>query len=190
VGLYFCNTHLKTERLFIYAKGSDQKAILNSTWQMSVKEVERVNNCELTEDAVPSPDEVLGDLKYIIDYRRLLSKKGCDINIWGNDREVIYDFFDDQLFRIRIFDNVFNRREEDSIIVSNLKEKFGTFNKSKDDNFGGTFSNSSVNVEYRQFSYTSDGENKTVDRLIISLTYKPLYEQIKMISEKDQKNIF
>ena len=190
VGLYFLNSHLKAERLFIYATGSDEKAILNSTWKMSIKEIERANNCKLTEDAVPSPDEILDDLKYIIDHGRFVSKKGCDINIWGYDREVIYDFFDDQLFRIRILDNVFNKQEEDSLIVSNLKEKFGNFNKSKDDNYGGTFSTTSVNVDYRQFSYTRDEANKIVDRLIITLTYKPLYEQIKATSEKEQKNIF
>jgi hypothetical protein len=189
-GLYFLNLQLKAERLFIYAKGSDQKAVLNSTWQMSIREVERANDCKLTEDAVPSPDEVLCGLKYIIDHKRFVSKKGCDLNIWGNDREVIYDFFDDQLFNIRILDNVFNKQEEDSIIVSNLKEKFGNFNKSKDDNFGGTFSTTYVNVAYQQFNYTSADANKTVDRLIITLTYKPLYEQIKATSENEQKNIF
>ena len=188
-GLYFLNSYLMSERLLIYAKGSDQKAILNSTWQMSIKEVERANNCKLTERAVPSPDQFFGELKYIIDQGRFISKKGCVLNIWGNDREVIYDFFDDQLFRIWIVDEVFNKQEEDSIIVSNLSGKFGSFNKSKDDQYGGTFTTTYVNVDYLQFSYTSE-DYKTVDRLIITLTYIPLYEQIITISKNDQKNIF
>lgn len=189
VGLYLLNSYLKTERLFMYANGTDQKAILKNNWQMSVKEVERTNACKLT-NTLPSLDQILGDLKYIIDQKRFLSKKGCDIRIWGNDREIIYHFFDDQLFRLQILGDVFNKQEEDSIIVSNLKKKFGNFNKSKDDNYGGTFFTKYVNVDYRQFSYINDDENKMVDRLIITLTYKPLFEKIKEASKNDQKNIF
>lgn len=186
-GILFLNHFLKEERLFIYAKGTKEKAFLNATWKMSVREVERANNCNLTHEFnlfVIDPD-----LNKILDLNRFESKEGCEVNIWGNDREISYDFFDDQLFRVRIYDNILNKREVDSLIVTSLEQKYGKIKRDKENYFAGKFKSNTVEVDYKQWEY-SDKENKIIKRFLIEITNIALIEEIKRISDKEQNEIF
>jgi len=50
IGIYLGNNYIREERLFFYSTGSDIKAFVNSTWEMSEKEIDRV--CSISfEDA-------------------------------------------------------------------------------------------------------------------------------------------
>lgn len=187
VGIYSLNSYLKKERLLIYSKGTNEKAFLNATWKMSIKEVERANGCGLTKGisfAVIEPE-----LNKILDLKRFVSKKSCEINIWGADREVSYDFFDDQLFRVRIYDDILNQGEIDSLIVQSLEPKYGEIIRSENNKYAGKFMTDEVEIDYNQWEYDNE-EGKKVKRFRIEITYKPLINEIKSISEKEQNNIF
>ena len=187
VGLFCLNSYLKEERLFIYAKGINKKAFLNANWKMSIKEVERANGCQLSDGYDFSEFEP--DLKFLLNRNRIQWKRSCKINIWGENREVYYDFFDDQLFRIRILDDVFDKREIDSMIVLSMEQKYGKKSGNIENKFAGKFSTNEVEIVYEQFGYDNK-ENKKVQRFRIEISYKPLLDEIKSISKKEQNNIF
>ncbi len=188
--IYRTNTYLNKERLFIYAKGTDKKAFINATWKMSIKEVERANECELSKNAIPPPDILVGDLNNLLDRDRIDCRESCKKNIGGFDMDVAYDFFDDQLFRVRIYDNVFNKAEIDSLIVASLTPKYGKIERSDENEFSGKFLTDEVEIEYEQFEYDNNQENKRIKRFRLKITYKPLLNEIRSILKQEQNNIF
>ena len=187
IGIYSLNSYLKNERLLIYTKGTNKKAFLNATWKMSVKEVERANGYKLTKGI--SFAVIESDLNKILDLKRFVSKESCDINIWGDDREVKYDFFDDQLFRVRIYDEILNQGNTDSLIVISLEPKYGKIIRNEKYEYAGKFMTDEVEIDYEQWEYDNK-EDKKIKRFKIEITYKPMVNEIKSISEKEQNNIF
>lgn len=189
IGLYSLKSYLKRENLLIYANGTNHKAFLNATWEMSAKEVERANHCNLVEETIPPLDLIVGELSTLFDKERIVRKESNSVLIWDGRREIFYDFFDDRLFRVRIHGNVWNKERIDNSITSTLEAKYGQIKRNQEDEFSGRFITDLVDVNYYQFEY-NDSENKNVQHFQIEFTYKPLYNEIINITSNEIKNIF
>ena len=186
-GLHSLNSYLKRESLLIYAKGTDQKAFLNATWEMTIREVERANGCPLSDGYDFSAFE--SDLDNLLDPTRIQWKKSCLVKIFGANREVYYDFFDNQLFRIKILGDVYNQKGIDSLIINSLESKYGKVVRDTENEFAGKFLTDNVEIYYDQFEY-NDKNNERVQHFKIEITYKPLMSKIKSTSKQEQNNIF
>ena len=46
-GLFLVNKYLSANNLLFYSTGTNEKAFLDSTWEMSPREIERANNAIL-----------------------------------------------------------------------------------------------------------------------------------------------
>lgn len=181
-GFLLLNKFFKEENLFIYETGMDKKAILNSTWNMSFKEVERANKIKLKKGiSFASFDAGLNKL---LDLNRITAKKTEDFNLWAFNSELNYDFFDNRLFRYSLIGEVYNSAEFDSIAVTNLKKKYGEMLKGGMQ-YGGSFLKDSVSVEYSQF----DIENEKEHRFLIKVTFLPIFNEITKKSENEQNSI-
>jgi hypothetical protein len=181
------NSYLQEESLFMCAKGSDTKAFINSTWGMSIKEVERANGCKLNKD-VSQIAFVFDNFEMLLGTGRIKSKESCKINIWGVNREVDYDFFDNQLFRVKIYDDILDKALIDSMVVASLEVKYGTIQRKNIEEYSGKFETDEVEVEYGQYEYNKD--NKNLIRLVIKITYKPILNKMLSASKLIQNNVF
>lgn len=185
-GIILVDNYLKVEKLFFYKTGTDKKAILNSTWNMSAKEVERANKTKLDDEYtfVLFDDE----LNKLLDPDRITAKINKTMNLWAHTSELTYDFFDDRLFRYRLIGQVDEPAKFDSIVKHNLYERYGDI-KRNNDKFGGTFLKDSVFVKYSQFDV--DGKNNTLEhRFLIEVTYQPLFIEISKVARAEQSSIF
>lgn len=185
-GLFFFNKHLREEKLFIYKNGTDKKAILNSTWNMLWKEIERANQCKLKDGLTFTFFEP--GLNALLDEKRITAKQIDEINLWTYSAELDYDFFDDRLFRYRLLGKVYEPNEFDSVAIKNLSLSYGTFIKDSTQ-YCGKFFKDSISVEYRQFDMDSKEQEKE-HRFLIEVTYLPTFNEIVRTAEKEQQSIF
>lgn len=81
IGLFFLNRHIKNEKLLFYSSGTNKKAILNSTWNMSYKEVERVNEGKLKDGISLACIE--NGLKNLLNTNRFNTKTVESMNLWS-----------------------------------------------------------------------------------------------------------
>jgi len=185
-GLFFVNKYWKNEKLFYYKKGTNKKAILNTTWNMSYKEVERANNCKLKEGFTFTFWEP--GLNNLLDQKRITAKEVKEINLWTFNAELSYSFFDDRLFRFTLLGETYNPNKFDSIAIANLELTYGKIIKDST-RFDGKFLKDSIFVEYRQFDIESN-EQKQEHRFLIEVTYQPIFNEIVRIAKKEQQSIF
>jgi len=110
--------------------GTKERAFINTTWEMSPKEVQRANNTNL----IP-PEWTLFNLpnqgKYVypkvirMERYKLLEQKER-ITLWGFETAVKYAFFDEKLFEYTVFLEGYNSSKMHKKITSALTEKYGT----------------------------------------------------------------
>jgi hypothetical protein len=186
-GFYLMNQHLKTEKLYFYETGTDKKAILNSTWNMSQKEVERANNTNLKEGFTLAFLEK--GLNGLLSSQRITSQESTEtINLWTEDATISYEFFDDRLFRYWLVGKTLNKHFFDSTAIRNLELSYG---KIKRDTtlYGGSFFKDSVSVKYSQFDIETK-EKRQEHRFVIEVTYSPIFNEIIRTANKEQNSIF
>lgn len=188
IGLFKLNKYLKDERLLFYKRGTDEKAILNATWRMSVKEVERSLNYKLTDGIFYGRIFTGEPFKNLKDINRVSNKDGKNIIIGGENYEVQYDFFDDQLFQITLLKEVLNKEKTDSIITTYLEPKYGRIIRDPQNKFSGTFKNKNVQIKYEQWEIKN--HDKTEDRILIIIIYQPIVDEGYKIVTDEQKSIF
>ena len=186
--------YLKVEKRGFFSTGTKIKAFYNSTWEMSCKEVERINNCVLKKDTglflltlqfAASPES---KAYLLLNKKRLVGEKCSNQNIFGYKSEVNYGFFDDRLFKIRISGKSYNQKEFDSIIIVNLGKSYGKVNRdsSKDYlQFYSHFKRNQTEIDYWQYI----DENKE-SNFVIDMTYMPIILEINRIAEKEQNSLF
>jgi len=105
-GLYFLNIYLKNNNLLIHATGTNDKAFLNSTWRMSVKEVERANETNLVfgGKAIYGGIDlfvncIFGDtLEEKLPKNNIYSCYKDRVYIFGKLSGVTYNFFDNEFY--------------------------------------------------------------------------------------------
>ncbi|MFP5081278.1 hypothetical protein [Pedobacter sp. JCM 36344] len=185
VSFLFLNEYWKEEKLFIHKTGYNKKAILNSTWNMSSKEVERANKLKLKKGLTFVFFEP--GLNKLLNEKRITAKKIDDFNLWTFTSELTYDFFDDRLFRYSFIGELAEPNSFDSIAVNNLKNRYGKMIKDTNQ-FGGNFLKDSVSVEYSQFNI-ENSKNETEHRFLIKVTYLPIFNEIVRESENEQNSI-
>jgi hypothetical protein len=199
LGLFYLNKHIKNENLLFYKTGSSKKAILNSTWNMSFKEVERVTEGKLKDGITLA--RVENGLKNLLNSKRFDTKTVESMNLWSYDAKVNYDFFDNRLFRVRLLGEIFNPKEFDNIVIKNLGQSYGEYFKdtipfyvnllgdSIPLQYAGKFLKDSVSVEYRQFEIL-DNKNRKEHRFHIEITNLSIFNEIIKIGINEQKSIF
>ena len=170
----------------MYKTGIEKKAILNSTWNMSSKEIERANNVKLRDNNMILFFEPV--LEMILDHSRISSKKGEAINLWSYSAELTYDFFDDRLFRYTLMGQAGYPDVFDSVALLNLGIVFGNFIPDSTQ-YKGKFIKDSVLVEYCQFNI-ADKEDAPENHFVIEVSYQPIYYEIIRTAKENQNSIF
>ena len=185
ISVYFLVGYLKKEKLFFYATGNNKKAILNSTWNMTFQEIERVNKCKLKEQYTFVMFEQ--GINTLLNTDRIKYKKIDALNLWGYNAELTYEFFDNRLFRYTLIGKVDSPIIFDSIVGNNIGVKF---NKNTNDSikFENTVVKDSVTIIFKQFDITN-AETEIEHRFIIEGTYLPILNEILQVAKKDRKSI-
>ena len=122
VGAGYLNYYLKTNNYLFYATGTNEKAFINSTWEMSVDEVVRANNAELIKGGALTC--LLGIIEFDSIEHRILCYEDDDASLFGNKAEVIYFFFDNRLFEFNLSIPVYGYADV-SKLLKQLEHRFG-----------------------------------------------------------------
>jgi hypothetical protein len=130
------------------------------------------------------------DLRKLQNPDRVNYRNGCGLKIGDMDCELNYEFFDDQLFRINIYADIYNTQECDSVILSYLSMKYGSVHWDTSQEYGGIFNNGRVQIYYFQFEVASDQTGEPKQRLNVELVYLPMLQSIRDILLAEQKEIF
>lgn len=184
---------LQDEKYFPYATGTKIKAIMKTTWGMSLKEIERVNPGKLNQSLNFS---MFDFPKFNFhNQNRIKYYKSENINLWGYYPELTYDFFDDQLFSYTLVGDVYEKEKFDSLVqfiffsksckplnelVINFKKELSIKNDSMNNNFHNICWRDSTLIIY----------NNSNNTFSIEAFYYPIYQNIKYNSELEQESIF
>lgn len=115
-------THLSNNNLWFYATGTKDKAFLNATWKMSLKEVERANKSVLS--VYDDPFVGLGEPD-IMDRKRFTEYVQKELFLWGYPAEVHYTFFDNMLYEYYIGLTAYDLDKPFKEILQTLQSQFG-----------------------------------------------------------------
>jgi hypothetical protein len=128
LSIFALDYYLKTNNYLFYSTGTNKKAFVNATWEMSPNEVRRANNADL----VPAKYRVFKNLLYKLGpddagemgrYELMECEK--HIVLWGFKTKVQYVFFDDRLFEYTVFVDGYDSGKMNNAIISALTEKYG-----------------------------------------------------------------
>lgn len=184
--------YLKKERLLFFATGTHIKAFLNSTWEMSQKEIERKNNDTLrplSKDLDDILEEVaVSQTPNLLNENRIKVQIGTDKIVYGYKTHVYYAFFDDKLFRLKITGQCYDFENIDSLFISKFKKIYGPVIKdslNKSSRFLYSFNGDSITGSYWHYN---NKENEC--HFSIELTYTPILQRISNISKQEENSLF
>ncbi len=196
------------EKYLFFATGSMEKAILNSTWLMSPKEVSRSNNARLKKEDI---DAWVQYLLYprILNVNRYAEYAQKDIWLWGVESEIKYQFFDNKLFGFTLIMNppvVLRKGEGNKLIkdygggvLDHLVELFTKKHGVPEEN-NQTDRKSSHNrlieeykwltSHYRVEIYLIKNDETDTASLTARVTYLPYYREIERTAGTEQSNYY
>lgn len=192
-----------------YATGTNDKALLNSTWEMSANEVERANH---TEFMVTSESLICSAISYLGGYETVQKRIECpedEIYLFGTKADVMYMFFDNKLFRYELSIPVFGYPEV-SKILKHMETRFGAkYSENVAVNTGNEYAQNykrewhtkkekaNFNLYFPRDSKFEDNDyvfesNKAMDsaRVFISVVYLPMMKKIEKAVEKEESSYF
>lgn len=108
--------------MLFYATGTNDKAFMNSTWEMSVNEVERANNAEFI--GVNTLLCLFGVREFDSIEHRIMCYQDDDVYLFGNKSEVTYFFFDNRLFEYDLIIPVYGYSDV-SKLLEQLENRLG-----------------------------------------------------------------
>lgn len=206
ISIIAINGYLEDEKLLFYATGTQYKAFLNSTWEMSEKEIARANNTYLnseptrldfsgfnTIDGKKNPPGTYIDynpFKFDFQLPKVLNmsryKKGIqnDITIFGYNSRVRYYFFDDKLFEYTLIIHGLDADKLHKDIYSSISEKFGEGRVQKKENF------QIQSVSWETMILKVDYWLNDINSGKVRFSYKPMINKIKQIKLNEEKNLF
>ncbi len=209
ISIIAINGYLKDEKLLFYATGTQYKAFLNSTWEMSEKEIERANDTYLrseparfdfsgfdTIDGKINPPGTYVEynpfildlhLPKVLNMSRYKKRIQNDITIFGYNSRVRYYFFDDKLFEYTLIIHGLDADKFHKQIYSSISEKFGEGRVQENENFqiqSVSWENSDLKVDY----WLNDILNSFTGK--VRFSYKPTINKIKQIKLNEEKNLF
>jgi hypothetical protein len=181
------NNYLSNNNLFFYAKGTKDKAFLNSTWKMTPKEIERANNTFLSETTNVFSLLFAPEITNKKRFKELVQE---DLYLWGEKAKVKYEFFDNMLYEYYVSLTAYNLEKTHKEIFQTLRTKFGTNKEIKDKR---------EDLIY-YFEWESDkqkvsywiGKNKEKDSYYVGIKalYQPFYRQIEELVKKEKQEYF
>ena len=182
--------YIKENNYFIYATGSDKKALLNSTWLMSPNEIRRSNNAYLKRDPYKLPpllllsDNVGPD---IVNQERFSYLMQDGLSFWGRPATVDYEFFDNKLYRYYITFRVYDLESTELEVLSSLKGKLGEFKEIESKYYIRKYEWNSNNL------FVLFGINKITEHeygFHMMFKYLPFYTEIEKISKVEKAEYF
>lgn len=204
LGLYHINKYLRDNYFLIYSTGTSNKAFMNSTWQMSPKEIERANKTKLT-NIWQGGTNYTGDKKdlyfdisarrekiffpevvyNLTDKRRLKTFSSSHTPyLWNIRTSVQYHFFDNKLLSYSLhFKEI--RQQEEKLILEHLRNQFGDYKYFKSIEYGERVKN----YEWKNNIQTIKLETKN-KYSNIKFTYNPIIDEIREIAEEEKKALF
>lgn len=189
-GLFLVNNYLSANNLLFYSTGTSEKAFLDSTWEMSPREIERANNTVLKPPRFDFRGISYADDPYprVINMKRYKSLVQNGLDLWSHSANVNYGFFDDKLFTYVVEISVYRDQvnQLNKIIISKISEKYGQFQKQENKTYyiQGTWNKTPVKVYY----WIYESENKFSAH--IRFDYTPIIEHIGIISKSEQDRLF
>jgi len=198
--LIITNAFLSENNLLIYATGTNEKALKNSTWKMSLKEVKRVNECRLEHKRKPKKFDYQGRQKEFVQDNAFF---------WGYNCDIKYFFFDNMLYKYKVKivlpkistpeqleKDKFEIKKLKMDILQALREKFGNeVKKSNEKNIlhnSWNYKNQIVNCKFTDLKEEEWGDNRTYNCTYFEIEgiYQPIYKQMEEIMQKDKSNSF
>ncbi len=185
------NFYLKDSNRLFYSTGTDIKAFLNSTWEMSPNEINRVNETTLQKPNTSFirflPD---AGIPHILKRDRYHTLEQIDINIWGNSAKVEYGFFDNKLFQyslsVTAYSDDYNKISNN--IINQLENKYGKGKSIKHKYFLVKLEWITDILKIEYWIYKNDKENKY--SINVQYEYIPMLNKIGEISEREIEKIF
>lgn len=170
------NDNLRENNLLIYSTGTKHKAFLNSTWEMSPREIERANSTKLSSSKLPllfGPE--------LIAQNRFKELSHDNVSLWGSRVKIGYTFFDNMLYKYYVSLDVVDLDESQKEILATLRKMFGEGRKGKKVRKD-TMYCFEWDTKKQSLSYWSGKlEKEYLYSITIKAVYKPLYDQIKKI---------
>ena len=186
--IFALNYYLKENNYLFYATGTNKKAFINATWEMSPNEVRRANNTNL----VPAKYRVLKNLLYRIgpddageiERYELMESEEHSVQ-WGFETKVQYVFFDDRLFEYTVFLNGYDSNKMNNVITSALTEKYGNGVTEDDKNYlhSMQWETRSERVDYWMVEI-KDKANPETFLAGVRISYKPMFGIFAKIKRK------
>lgn len=179
------NIYLRSNNLLFFASGTQLKAFINTTWEMSPKEVVRANSVTLIPAKSGLFDLLVGYPKVIRMERYKLFDQKERIALWGYETKVQYALFDDKLFGYQLDLHGFSSPEINEEIKLALTERYGKGYSIEDSGGSMRWETDSEDVSYIIL--------KSIDNTyspILTISYKPMFFQIDEISRKEHKKLF
>ena len=167
---------------------TNNKAILNASWGMSPSQVKMANDTKLTKlNIIPLPGLFAPDIS---DTRRFLFLVQNDRMLFGQHTEIHYDFFDKKLYRYVVFIHIANKVKADNTVLSTKIAEYSESIKVKE-----TSSYEVDSYEWttkdKMISYSLYKNNKKAKyKIVIRVTYIPIYNEIQRVVREEIKSYF
>ncbi len=211
------NIYLKNNNLLIHATGTNDKAFLNLTWRMSVKEVERANETNLVfrgSGLQGGMDQYINCIFGGNTREEKLPKNiiySCyedRVYIFGELSEVEYHFFDNEFYEYRMSTPVDGYSDAEKILKA-LEQRFGKQYTENTETISNHFQNKDIQQytlewvtpkEKASFSFDFpknklkevyyNFNDKDRNMGYISVDYLPMLEIIEKKTQKEHDSYF
>ena len=205
--IVFLNGYLKSNNMLLYATGTKDKAFKDSTWEMSVNEVERASDKQLIEAKGFSC--YFASIEFESVKQRVLCYQDDDVYLFGTKGEVVYVFFDNRLFKYELSIPVYGYSDV-SKLLEQLEQRFGEeFSqeinpnpyKEHTQNYIREWSTEKQKVKFnlnlpskhqlQDKDYEFEGkENSDSARVYLEVTYLPMLRKIQDEIEVEESSYF
>lgn len=184
--------HLKSNNYWIYATGTNERAIIKATWRMSPREIERANNIVLS---YLSAEEMNFSRLFgpdLMDKTRLTERIQSDISLYGYPARIRYSFFDNKLYA---YSATLSTTEEDKPakeIIETFNSRYGAAKKTSNGSDRGFIFHLEWQNERQEVMCWLNAKDPKTDtyNLGFSASFAPFVREIEGVATSEKKNYF